>query len=108
MLLQVVVDRVSIDASFVNITVRNWLKLSEQQSGVSARSQSPASASRMREEVFVVRGAIANLVDSRYPSIDVVSVRSLWPCFMDDSMLWRASIPQMLTIPWPPRLRMRT
>lgn len=38
----------------------------------------------MREEVFVVSGAIANLVDSRYPSIDVVSVCPLWPCLMDD------------------------
>ena len=84
MLLQVVVDRASIDAPFVNITVRNWLKPSEQQSGVSARSQRPASASRMREGVFVVSGAIADLVDSRYPSIDVVSVCSLWPCLMDD------------------------
>ena len=81
---QVVVDRASIDASFVNITVCNWFKLGEQQSGVSARSQSPASASRMREEVLVVSGAIADLVDSRYPSIDVVSVCPLWPCLMDD------------------------
>ena len=84
MLLQVVIDRASIDAPFVNITVRNWLKLGEQQSGVSARSQSPASASCMREEVLVVSGAVADLVDSRYPSIDVVSVCSLWPCLMDD------------------------
>ena len=84
MLLQVVVDRASIDASFVNITVRNWLKLSEQQSGVSARSQSPAFASHMCEEVFVVGGAVADFVDSRYPSIDVVSVGSLRPCLMDD------------------------
>lgn len=84
MLLQVVVDRAFIDAPFVNIAVRNWLKLGEQQSGVSARSQSPAFASRMREEVFVASGAIADLVDSRYPSIDVVSVCSLWPCLMDD------------------------
>lgn len=84
MLLQVVVDRASIDAFLVNIAVRNWLKLSEQQSGVSARSQSPAFASRMREEVFVVSGAVADLVDSRYPSIDVVSVCSLRPCLMDD------------------------
>ena len=84
MLLQVVVDRASIDAFPVNIAVCNWLKLSEQQSGVSARSQSPAFASRMREEVFVVSGAIADLVDSRYPSIDVVSVCPLWPCLMDD------------------------
>ena len=38
----------------------------------------------MREEVFVVSGAIANLVNSRYPSIDIVSVCSLWPCLMDD------------------------
>lgn len=38
----------------------------------------------MREEVFVVSGAIADLVNSRYPSIDVVSVCSLWPCLMDD------------------------
>lgn len=83
-LLQAVVDRASIDAPFVNITVRNWLKLGEQQSGVSARSQSPAFASRMREEVLVVSGAIADLVDSRYPFIDVVSVCSLWPCLMDD------------------------
>lgn len=81
---QVVVDRASIDASFVNITVCNWFKLGEQQSGVSARSQSPASASRMREEVLVVSGAIADLVDSRYPSIVVVSVCPLWPCLMDD------------------------
>ena len=29
-------------------------------------------------------GAIADLVDSCYPSIDVVSVCSLWPCLMDD------------------------
>lgn len=28
--------------------------------------------------------AIADLVDSRYPFIDVVSVCSLWPCLMDD------------------------
>ena len=83
-LLQVIVDRASIDASLVNIAVRNWLKLSEQQSGVSARSQSPAFASRMCEEVLVVSGAIADLVDSRYPFIDVVSVCSLWPCLMDD------------------------
>ena len=83
-LLQVVVDRASIDAFLVNIAVCNWLKLSEQQSGVSARSQSPAFASRMCEEVFVVSGAIANLVDSRYPLIDVVSVGPLWPCLMDD------------------------
>ena len=83
-LLQVVVDRASIDAFLVNIAVRNWLKLGEQRSGVSARSQSPAFASRMREEVFVVSGAIADLVDSRYPSIDVVSVCSLRPCLMDD------------------------
>ena len=33
-ILMVVVDRASIDGSFVNITVRNWLKLSEQQGGV--------------------------------------------------------------------------
>ena len=84
MLLQVVVDRASIGAFLVNIAVRNWLKLSEQQSGVSARSQSPAFASRMCEEVFVVGGTITDLVDSRYPSIDVVSVCSLWPCLMDD------------------------
>lgn len=84
MLLQVVVDRASIGAFLVNIAVCNLLKLGEQQSGVSARSQSPAFASRMCEEVFVVSGAIANLVDSRYPSIDVVSVCSLWPCLMDD------------------------
>lgn len=84
MLIQVGVDRASIDVPFVNITVRNWLKLGEQQSGVSARSQSPASASRMREEVLVVGGAVADLVDSRYPSIDVVSVCSLRPCLMDD------------------------
>ena len=32
----------------------------------------------------MVSGAIADLVDSRYPSIDVVSVCSLWPCLMDD------------------------
>ena len=83
-LLQVAVDRASIDAFPVNIAVCNWLKLGEQQSGVSARSQSPAFASRMREEVFVVGGAIADLVDSRYPSIDVVSVCSLRPCLMDD------------------------
>lgn len=83
-LLQVGVDRASIDVPFVNITVRNWLKLGEQQSGVSARSQSPAFASRMCEEVLVVSGAIADLVDSRYPFIDVVSVCSLWPCLMDD------------------------
>ena len=38
----------------------------------------------MREEVLVVSGAIADLVDSRYPSIDVVSVCPLWPCLMDD------------------------
>ena len=38
----------------------------------------------MREEVFVVSSAIADLVDSRYPFIDVVSVCSLWPCLMDD------------------------
>lgn len=38
----------------------------------------------MREEVLVVSGAVADLVDSRYPSIDVVSVCSLWPCLMDD------------------------
>lgn len=38
----------------------------------------------MREEAFVVSGAIADLVDSCYPSIDVVSVCSLWPCLMDD------------------------
>lgn len=84
MLLQVVVDRASIDVSFVNIAVCNWLKLGEQQSGVSARSQSPAFASRMREEVLVVSGAIADLVDSRYLFIDVVSACSLWPCLMDD------------------------
>lgn len=83
-LLQVVVDRASIDAFLVNIAVCNWLKLSEQQSGVSARSQSPTSASRMREEVLVVSGAIADFVDSCYPFIDVVSVCSLWPCLMDD------------------------
>ena len=29
-------------------------------------------------------GAIADLADSRYPFIDVVSVCSLWPCLMDD------------------------
>ena len=73
-LLQVVVDRAPIDAFLVNIAVCNLLKLGEQQSGVSARSQSPAFASRMCEEVFVVSGAIANLVDSRYPFVDVVSV----------------------------------
>ena len=84
MLLQVVVDRASIDAPFVNIPMCNWLKLSEQQGGVSARLQSPASASRMREEVLVVGGAVADLVDSRYPSIDVVSVGPLRPCLMDD------------------------
>ena len=84
MLLQVVIDRASIDVPFENITVCNWLKLSEQQSGVSARSQSPTSASRMREEVLVVSGAIADFVDSRYLFIDVVSVCSLWPCLMDD------------------------
>ena len=84
MLLQVVVDRASIDAFFVNITVCNWLELGEQQSGVSARSQSPAFASRMCEEVFVVSGAIADLVDSRYSFIDVVSVGPLRPCLMDD------------------------
>ena len=84
MLLQVVVDRASIDAPFVNIPMYNWLKLSEQQGGVSARSQSPAFASRMREEVLVVGGAVADLVDSRYPSIDVVSVCSLRPCLMDN------------------------
>lgn len=38
----------------------------------------------MREEVFVVSSAIADLVDSRYPFIDVVSVCSLWQCLMDD------------------------
>lgn len=32
----------------------------------------------------MVSSAIADLVDSRYPSIDVVSVCSLWPCLMDD------------------------
>ena len=84
MLLQVVVDRASIDAFLVNIAVCNWLKLGEQQSGVSARSQSPAFASRMCEEVLVVGGAVADLVDSRYPLINVVSVCSLWPCLMDD------------------------
>ena len=95
MLLQVVVDRASIDASFVNITVRNWLKLSEQQSGVSARSQSPAFASRMCEEVFVVGGTITDLVDSRYPFIDVVSVCPLWPCLMDD---WNPQIAFMAAV----------
>lgn len=84
MLLQVVVDRASIDAFLVNIAVRNWLKLGEQQSGVSARSQSPAFASRMCEEVLVVGGAVADYIDSCYPSIDVVSVCSLRPCLMDD------------------------
>ena len=83
-LLQVVVDRASTDAPFVDIAVRNWLKLGEQQSGVSARSQSPASASRMREEALVVSRAVADLVDSHYPSIDVVSVGPLRPRLMDD------------------------
>ena len=95
MLLQVIVDRASIDASFVNITVCKWLKLSEQQGGISARSQSPASTSRMREEVFVVSGAIADLVDSLYPSIDVVSVCSLWPCLMND---WNPQIAFMAAV----------
>ena len=38
----------------------------------------------MREEVLVVGGAVADLVDSRYPFIDVVSVGPLRPCLMDD------------------------
>lgn len=38
----------------------------------------------MREEVLVVGGAVADLVDSRYPSIDVVSVGPLRPCLMYD------------------------
>lgn len=50
----------------------------------------------MREEVLVVGGAVADLVDSRYPSIDVVSVGPLRLCLMDDrdpqSRSWLRSV----------------
>ena len=38
----------------------------------------------MREEMFVMRGAVTDLVDSRYLIIDIVSIGPLRPRLMDN------------------------
>ena len=38
----------------------------------------------MREEMFVMRGAVTDLVDPRYLIIDIVSIGPLRPRLMDD------------------------
>lgn len=38
----------------------------------------------MREEMFVMRGAVTNLVDSSYLIIDIVSIGPLRPRLMDN------------------------